>query len=385
MSRRSQRPELEFGSDSFLDVVCNIVGILIILIVIVAVQLERQPRAAVSEDQFTDIARQRAAVAKELEASATTRAALDSELQKLQHDSAELEGLASKTDIDKANLESRLKEAQASLQATQDQAQRSSRQKSRLEKDHASISARIASLEKAIEQTGKQESSLADSLTHVSEQEKDLASKLRTAVVETQKLEEVLSVTQQKSVPQNRLEHRLSPVTRPVEANEQHYRVSEGKVSLIPLEDLLERLKAQVLSKRATIMRFNQFEGTVGPVNGYTMKYTVEKEGPSTLEALQTGDGRTRVNVSRWEIIPDVSLVEETVEEAVRPGSRFRNSLETRQPDSVVTIWIYEDSFGEFSELREVAHGLQLRVAARPLPADTPIVGSPNGSRSSAQ
>jgi hypothetical protein len=385
MSRRSQRPELEFGSDSFLDVVCNIVGILIILIVIVAVQLERQPRAAVSEDEFTDIARQRTAVLKELEASATARATLDSELQKLQHASAELESLASKADIDKASLEARLKEAQASLQATHDQAQKSSRQKTRLEKDHASISARIASLEKAIEQTGKQESSLAESLTHVSEQEKDLASKLRTAVVETQKLEEVLSVTQQKSVPQNRLEHRLSPVTRPAEANEQHYRVSEGKVSLIPLEDLLERLKAQVLSKRATIMRFNQFEGTVGPVNGYTMKYTVEKEGPSTLEALQTGDGRTRVNVSRWEILPDVSLVEETVEEAVRPGSRFRNSLETRQPDSVVTIWIYEDSFREFSTLREVAHGLQLRVAARPLPADTPIVGSPNGSRSSAQ
>lgn len=385
MSRRSQRPELEFGSDSFLDVVCNIVGILIILIVIVAVQLERQPRAAVSEDQFTDIARQRTAVLTELESSGATRAALDSELKKLQQDSAELEGLASKADIDKANLESRLKEAQASLLATKDQAQKSSRQKSRLEKDHASISARIASLEKAIEQTEKQESSLAESLTHVSEQEQDLASKLRTAVVETQKLEEVLSVTQQKSVPQNRLEHRLSPVTRPAEANEQHYRVSEGKVSLIPLEDLLERLKAQVLSKRATIMRFNQFEGTVGPVNGYTMKYTVEKEGPSTLEALQTGDGRTRVNVSRWEILPDVSLVEETVEEAVRPGSRFRNSLETRQPDSVVTIWIYEDSFREFSELREVAHGLQLRVAARPLPADTPIVGSPNGSRSSAQ
>ena len=45
MGRRSQRPELEFGSDSFLDVICNIVGILIILIVVVAVKVERQPIA----------------------------------------------------------------------------------------------------------------------------------------------------------------------------------------------------------------------------------------------------------------------------------------------------------------------------------------------------
>ncbi|MFO0975824.1 MAG: hypothetical protein U0996_05460 [Planctomycetaceae bacterium] len=385
MSRRTQRPELDFGSDSFLDVVCNIVGILIILIVIVAVQLERQPRPAVAEEEFTEIAKQRSAVAAEYDAASSQKESLRTQLQGLQQDSAQLEGKAAKADLEKADLASRLKDAEMALQSSQEKAQQSSRQKTRLEKDHASIAARIASLEKAIQQTTQQDSTIAETLTRVSEQEKDLAGKLRTAVVETQKLEEVLTVTQQKSVPRDRLQHRLSPVTRPADANEQHYRVSNGKVSLVPLEDLLERLKAQVLSKRATIMRFNQFEGTVGPVGGYTMNYTVEKEGPSTLEALRTGDDRTRLSVSRWEIVPDVSLVEETAEEAVRPGSRFRNSLETRQPDSVVTIWIYEDSFREFSELREVAHGLQLRVAARPLPAGTPIVGSPNGSRSNAQ
>ncbi len=385
MSRRTQRPELEFGSDSFLDVVCNIVGILIILIVIVAVQLERQPRSAVAEEEFTEIAKHRSAVLAEYDAASSTKESLRTQLQGLQQDSAQLEGQAAKADLEKADLASQLKNAESALQSSQEKAQQSSRQKTRLERDHASIAARIASLEKAIQQTDQQDSTLAETLTRVSEQEKDTAGKLRTAVVETQKLEEVLTVTQQKSVPRDRLQHRLSPVTRPADANEQHYRVSNGKVSLVPLEDLLERLKAQVLSKRATIMRFNQFEGTVGPVGGYTMNYTVEKEGPSTLEALRTGDDRTRLSVSRWEIVPDVSLVEETAEEAVRPGSRFRNSLETRQPDSVVTIWIYEDSFREFPQLREVAHGLQLRVAARPLPAGTPIVGSPNGSRSNAQ
>ena len=45
MGRRAHKAELEFGSDSFLDVICNIVGILIILIVVVAVKVERQPLA----------------------------------------------------------------------------------------------------------------------------------------------------------------------------------------------------------------------------------------------------------------------------------------------------------------------------------------------------
>ncbi|MEY3459635.1 MAG: Ribonuclease, partial [Planctomycetota bacterium] len=48
MSRRTQRSDLEFGSDSFLDVVCNIVGILIILIVVVGVRVQRQPRQPVT-------------------------------------------------------------------------------------------------------------------------------------------------------------------------------------------------------------------------------------------------------------------------------------------------------------------------------------------------
>ena len=46
MSRRSVKTEQEFGSDSFLDVIANIVGILIILIVIVGLKVARQPAAS---------------------------------------------------------------------------------------------------------------------------------------------------------------------------------------------------------------------------------------------------------------------------------------------------------------------------------------------------
>ncbi len=115
------------------------------------------------------------------------------------------------------------------------------------------------------------------------------------------------------------------------------------------------------------------------------MTYVVEKEGPSTLEALQSGDGRMRITVSRWTITPGEILSDESIEEAIKPGSRYRQVMETAAPETVLTMWIYQDSFSGFAALREVAHGLQLRVAARPLPAGTPIVGSPNGSRSTAQ
>lgn len=43
MSRRSRRDEIGFGSDSFLDIIANIVGILIILIVIAGVRVSQAP------------------------------------------------------------------------------------------------------------------------------------------------------------------------------------------------------------------------------------------------------------------------------------------------------------------------------------------------------
>ena len=43
MSRRRPKGELQFGSDSFLDVVANIVGILIILIVIAGLRVSQTP------------------------------------------------------------------------------------------------------------------------------------------------------------------------------------------------------------------------------------------------------------------------------------------------------------------------------------------------------
>jgi predicted nucleic acid-binding Zn-ribbon protein len=387
MNRRAQRPELEFGSDSFLDVVCNIVGILIILIVIVSVKMERQPTGGPPSATVTAVTPkaegpdQAALIARQQQTLLTLR---DSDEQ--------IAAQLALLDAESADAELRLQQvmedqelARQQLSSDQEKANRLKLQVSDLESDKNAIAARIAVLQKAISEKGQNALVLGKALATAASTEKDLDQQLRTAIVETQQLQEILNSAEQTNAPKDRLQHRLSPVTKPVDRGELHFRLSNGRISQIPLEELLDRLKTQVLARRVAIMRFNQFEGTVGPVHGYTMTYTVEKEGPSTLEALQSGDGRTRVNVSRWTIEPDASLVDESFEEAVRPGSRYRQIIETSIPDTVVTMWIYPDSFKGFGPLREVAHALQLRVAARPLPAGTPIVGSPGGSKSTAQ
>ena len=394
MSRRTQRSELEFGSDSFLDVVCNIVGILIILIVVVGVRVQRQPLknsvVADPDPQVMAAAVDRVLMRQQEHDALVTAAERKRDELRKQQEQLEAESKELETSLQKARSEASKLELEASAveqQTTQKNADRESlsRRVRQLQGERAAIQARIASLAKSLDAAGTQQRSIEAALVTIRDRQQQATSDQNSTIVETQKLEEILEGLSQKTQPANRLEHRLSPVTRSVESDEFHFRVEGGRVSRIPLEELLERLKAQVLSRRSAILRFNQFEGTVGPLGGYTMKYTVEKEGPSTLEALQTGDGRVRVNVSRWEIVPEESRVDETVEAAVKPGGRLREQLETCPPDSVVTLWVYEDSFEVFSPIRELAHSLSLRVAARPLPTGSPIVGSPNGSRSTAQ
>ena len=292
MSRRAQRPELEFGSDSFLDVVCNIVGILIILIVVVGVKVERQPKLT---EQATAQASQRGVNQAQL--LAERQRAFDllrrdeqetvGQLQTLQTDDAQSQLLIQQT-MEAQEL------ARQQLESDQQQAERRRKQAADLEADRDAMAARVASLQKILKDKSQDNLKLGQRLARVSTSEKEFDEKLQATVIETQKLQEVLESAEQAARPTAKMQHRLSPVTKPAENAEVHFRVSNGRISEIPLEELLDRLKEQVLARRSTVMRFNQFDGVVGPVHGYVMNYTVEKEGPTTLEALQTGDGRTR-------------------------------------------------------------------------------------------
>lgn len=383
MSRRTQPAAGDFGADSFLDVVCNIVGILIILIVIVAVKVQRQPQP----------------LASEITEAASEKADLDLRVASLQSDLSGFRKSLSESENTGQTLKREVGESEARLQQltdvkdlllrkSVDENERLTLQKQQAEdasQETRRVAARVATLQERLADRSRETQNLLQLISVAEATQQDLAEKTRLTIAETLRLEEVFEGVNQSAAPDDRLQHRLAPVTRAADKGELHFRVSAGRISRVPLEELLERLKAQVLSRRTAVMRFNQFEGTVGPVQGYMMQYTVEREGPTPVEALQYGERMTRVNVSRWQIDPDASLMDETVAEAARPGSRYRQTIETAVPDTVVTIWIYPDSFSVFPQLRELAHALQLRVAARPLPEGTPIVGSPTGSRSNAQ
>ena len=398
MSRRKQSPEQEFGSDSFLDVIANIVGILIILIVVVGMKVARQPQTTTTDGPDTPVAvmPDDADDAKDQENMLNLRneqlfLSRITELSNMQQQALQLEQQLETMLTNTATLKGTIAEESGDrellrlqLAAIRQKAERTHDRLDDAEKHHDQLKARLTVLRGQIDENNKLLIEASQVNAAALSQSELLDQAIKVTGFETLQLREVINNARRPAANANRLRHRLSPVGQKVEQGELHFRVAENRISYVPLEELVDRLKNQLQSRRSIVMRMPRYEGVIGPVSGYRMNYVVEREQLSPLESLQYTGGY-RVGVSRWTIEPDTTIQTESIADAIRPGSRFRQKIEVAPPDSAVTVWIYPDSFGSFAPLREVAHGLQLQVAARPLPVDVLITGSPGGSQSTAQ
>ena len=75
-----------------------------------------------------------------------------------------------------------------------------------------------------------------------------------------------------------------------------------------------------------------------------------------------------------------------TLEAALSEGSEFRQIVDGIDPQhTVVTFWVYPDSFTLYRRLRDYLYEHDVVVAGRPLPQDVPITCSRNGSVSRGQ
>src|SRR5690606_2170540 len=145
---------------------------------------------------------------------------------------------------------------------------------------------------------------------------------------------------------------------------------------VVPLQPLVERLKDQLERKKDWIAKFREHRGQVGPVDGFSMRYLVERESMSVLDEMRFGATGYRITVTQWQLEPEPDLLTESGEEALRPGSRFYQSLVTAPAEVTLTFWVYPDSFGLYRKLQTFAHEQGFTVAGRPLPHGMPIAGS---------
>lgn len=407
MSRRPRQAS-QFGSDSFLDIVCNVVGILIILMVVVGVRASRVPTllstALVDTDSMTKTIaitdHTTAPDALPLPASPDpTPAELDFPVMSEDERSepvvtalpepepepsepvaaaepepptgptevvlpAELIAAAQKlqtelTDVDRADdrIRQQLEEAQ--------------RQEAKLRQRMQAIEKQQSDQQSQLDVTRRRRSTTAAELEH-----------LRQLIAE---LSRALQQQMAESPNAKRLEHRITPIGQVVTGQELHFRVLNDRVSVVPLEPLINRLRNQIDRHKDWLAKSRQQLGQVGPIEGYTMHYVVERESGSVVDELRMGPGVFRISVTEWRLEAERSVKSESAQEALRPGSHFASAVAAAPPGSTLTFWVYPDSFRAYGELKEFCQQQNFMIAGRPLPTGIPIAGSPTGTRSTGQ
>lgn len=324
------------GQDSFMDILANITGILIILVMVMGVRAGRAPVEVAPMDLPEEHEELRAVLAAE--------ASLRNEVLELADETSRLQEEAI------ARGRHRLVLAAAKVEMEQE------------------LAARRARLD------AEQQAAL-DLNRKLAEARENLAMlERRRIAVETVQPETVV------------IESYPTPISRTVHGNEVHFQLRDGGITRVPMKELIEQLEEELVRKKDHLRESRVYTDTLGPIDGFRMRYTLQRNDIGH----ETGYGVARVGsvvqLTLAEFLPVANYPAEPVAAALRPESDFRKSLASLRPGrTTVTLWTYPGEFDSFRRLRKELYHLGFAVAARPLPEGTPISGSPDGTRSAAQ
>lgn len=336
MSRR-KRAVLELNFDSFLDIVANLVGILIILVVVVGAQ----SRQAVHESAIEQMNRS-AEVQRFRDASAQAAAARTA-VQRIRGEINRFDG----------EIQSRQYERNVMLDM----------------------------LAVAREQWDQQKSQL-------NRQQQDAATTIATLASKEQRLQELVgerTALESSQSPVVVVEHLPSPMAKTVFGEEVHFRLHQGRLTVVPIDSLIEAIREN-FRRAVDGTRPGSNESTIGPIRGYTARYEVERSR-AMVQRGGTVSTALRSELTGLVIEPVEGNLGEPITQVLTSGRSVLDiELAGRDPaTTTVTVWVYPDSFADFRRLKEYLYARGFATAARPLPEGTPISGGPRGSRSAAQ
>ena len=335
---RRQDDDSAAGQDSFLDIVANIVGILIILLMIVGLRAKNAPVT------LSVPGPEQQAAQNDLKSELATEASLHADVLRTNEEIKNLllakqERFAERSQLAlmQAAVEHKIRERRGQLDAA-----------AQAEFDHGrSLAAAEARLEEL-------------------RQEEQRAGSVQAAPI--------------------RVETYPTPLSKTVNGRELHVQLRAGRLTVIPWDELLEELKSTFQQKIYKMQTQSELSDQFGPIGGFRVRYTMERHDVSMRTYEETGGGGSYVRLKKFSLMPVSSQLGEPFNAALAEGSEFRQSLSRHRPDwTTVTIWTYQDSFDEFRRLRKELYQLGYAVAGRPLPEGMPIGGSPEGTRSAAE
>jgi hypothetical protein len=324
------------GQDSFLDVITNMVGILILLVLVVGLRTSRSVGSAP-------------------EVLRAQQARQDNELRQAYHSALATERNVRDMVRRVGNVrnESNFREEERSwLHTTLTQAEKE-------------IEARRARL------------------TNEDQRDFDMRRKLAEAQMTLDDLTRQQIALMSQEAPTEELECQPTPIARAVTGKELHVLLADDHVAIVPFEDLMEQMKEDAKANVWRLRQQDEMERTIGPVGGFRLRYCFTKEnvvGRSDAGNYLSG------SVSRFShcaFMPVTTPAGEPAAEALQSNSEFFLHLRRLKPDgTTITIWTYPGNYDRLRELKRAIRELGFPIAVRPLPKGLPIGASRHGSES---
>jgi hypothetical protein len=355
--RRPRSREIPFSFDSFLDVVANVVGIIIRLILV----------AWVGARSYSSLSRVPRRPGQAL--VATAQAALHTPLE----DPLQQELARHRQELEEAQR--RLLEQLRQLHLLQAEQVQAKEQVESLQNTHDQVREEELVLDRQARERSQTHRAVALSLEQLRHRQHQLLDDLRAL---------------EKLPPLQRVLRYHTPVSQPVQAEEFMFECREGRVTFIDITSLLADIRDSFRDRGNELRTRWQITEMTRPVGAFQLRYTVERQRgmADSLFGGATPDDKEnyRYALQEWVVEPVAPVRGEPVSVALAPGSEFRqvvDRLDNHQ--AVVTFWVYPDSFGLFRQLRNYVYERDLVVAGRPLPPGIAITCSRQGSVSRGQ
>ena len=234
----------DIGQDSFLDVVANLVGILVILIMVIGVPrtvclAEFRGDSAMAAVDASDVSRPEAleALSRRVEQKSLAVAELQHDTHRLDAQIQQVAELAAQQRASRNQLQLLVSAAEADL----------TQRKSTLnEVDQAEV-------------TAKQQ--LADAARELDE------------VKQAAHAVELAIGSQQQKV----LLHYTTPLAKMVFGHEEHFRLLNNRLVYVPIEDIADQVRDDAENKLWKLKDIDEVTETIGPIRGFRVRYTMQR------------------------------------------------------------------------------------------------------------
>ncbi|KAA5544408.1 hypothetical protein FYK55_08715 [Roseiconus nitratireducens] len=345
MSGRRRGSSVSIGHDAFLDIVANLVGILIILVVVLGAQSQAVLRKASETPDVPVDPRRRAATEDDmghLALAAARAAAAQNDSIRLERTIKFIDDKIEKQAHERMVLLTLLREAESAWEAEQKKLDQNRLEAARRNQE-------VQQLKEAI------------------------------AVLDGQR--ERLEASEPPVVA---ISHLPTPMAKTVFGTEVHFRLKDNRLSVVPIDQLTEEISLD-MRRLASGSREGVMDSAIGPIRGYVARYVLNRSNELVTRGRQISQmARFQVMAASFEPLQEPHG--EPIQRVLAGDNWLDVELAGHQPaDTTVTVWVYPDSYGAFRKLKEKLYAKGFATAARPLEQGRPIIASAAGSRSSAQ